>query len=458
MSRKIVIIYATQTGQAKAIAETINDEAVQNGFEPKLYNIEKYDKEFKLNELTDPVIFVCSTTGDGETPESARKCYSRLKKLDTLKNLNYALLGLGDTNYTQFCNGPKLFHNRFLELGAKCFYGPFWADDAVGLENEVEPFKEGLWQELDDYFKKEDSLCLEMNKLSIKNESLGSELTLPELVEPNLEIKYLNLENLLVEKEKIFSSMHPQSNSGIFKAIITENKILTKKNSEKDCFSIKFRLNEVFAYEPGYSIDVICPNNKIEVEKLLQRLGVLEFKEKRILLSAKDSSKKLGQSYVKLTEDNSLSLEFFFSYCVDIRTNGLKKNVLRMLSEYCQKDEEKIRLWQLCSREGAEEYQNLIKENLLSLLDLLNIFKSCKPPVEHLIQILPSLNVRSYSLCSSDSNDQMEFIFNLVKFKLKNNRTYERNGIGTDYLSSLKENEIFYFMKKKISKFLISSR
>ena len=41
--------------------------------------------------------------------------------------------GLGDTNYTNFCNMGKNLHRRMQELGATAFVEPGWADDGVGL-------------------------------------------------------------------------------------------------------------------------------------------------------------------------------------------------------------------------------------------------------------------------------------------------------------------------------------
>lgn len=154
----LVIVYASQTGQAKSIAESLHDSALEHQYKPTLYDIAEHDKTFSFATISPaPLIFVCSTTGDGETPESARKAISRLRRAnkDTmdLSGLKYALLGLGDSNYSQFANGPKIFHKRLRELGASCFYGPRWADDGVGMELEVEPFKDGLWTALENLLK-----------------------------------------------------------------------------------------------------------------------------------------------------------------------------------------------------------------------------------------------------------------------------------------------------------------
>lgn len=41
-------------------------------------------------------------------------------------------LGLGDSEYTYFCNGGKVIDKRLQELGARHFYGTGHADDCVG--------------------------------------------------------------------------------------------------------------------------------------------------------------------------------------------------------------------------------------------------------------------------------------------------------------------------------------
>lgn len=148
---RFLLLYGSQTGQAEAITDEIRDNSVVHGLDCERHCLSQAEKKFTLENET-CVVIVTSTTGDGEPPETALKFFRRLKKRtlpsDHLSHLNYALLGLGDSNYTNFCNAGKTLDRRLEELGAKRFYPSGWADDAVGLELAVEPWIEGLFPAL----------------------------------------------------------------------------------------------------------------------------------------------------------------------------------------------------------------------------------------------------------------------------------------------------------------------
>lgn len=134
-----------------------------------------------------------------------------------------------------------------------------------------------------------------------------------------------------------------------------------------------------------------------------------------------DSTKKQGSDLVKMGESNSdLTLFELFKYCLDIRSNALKKTLLRVLASYCAAENDRLRLLQLASREGSEQYLSLVKEAQLSVLDLLETFESCRPPLSHLVQMLPMLNTRAYSLCTRTNESCMEIVFSLVEFDKAN--------------------------------------
>lgn len=150
-ANKFTILYGSQTGQAKAIAEEIHEFSEQHGLNSNLFCLSLTEKKFTL-EKEALVVFVVSTTGEGDPPDTMCKFMRRLKKKTLpgthLEKLHYTLLALGDTNYTNFCNNGKALDKRLLQLGAQKFYDTGYADDAVGLELTVEPWIEGLWPAL----------------------------------------------------------------------------------------------------------------------------------------------------------------------------------------------------------------------------------------------------------------------------------------------------------------------
>lgn len=129
------------------------------------------------------------------------------------------------------------------------------------------------------------------------------------------------------------------------------------------------------------------------------------------------------------------TLKHLFTTCLDIREPP-KKALLRVLVEHTCDSGDQRRLQELCSRQGSDDYATFIREPSLSLLDILNHFRSCSPPIERLIEHLPRLQPRPYSICSSPlvSPGSIEFVFNVVEMDLSHGRTYSRRGVCTGWM------------------------
>uniref|UniRef100_A0A8C6ZRL3 5-methyltetrahydrofolate-homocysteine methyltransferase reductase n=1 Tax=Nothoprocta perdicaria TaxID=30464 RepID=A0A8C6ZRL3_NOTPE len=76
--QRFLLLYATQKGQAKAIAEEIEQQAGAHGLEADMHCMSEMDK-YNLEAEKDPVVIVISTTGTGDPPDTARKLVKKIQ-------------------------------------------------------------------------------------------------------------------------------------------------------------------------------------------------------------------------------------------------------------------------------------------------------------------------------------------------------------------------------------------
>ena len=118
VSRRILVLSASQTGNARSVAESLHAKLQAAGVEARLSSA----GDFKSKTLPDEdiVLLVTSTQGEGEPPEEALPLYKFIygKKKPDLNKLTFAVLGLGDSSYPNFCQAGKDFDAKFAELGA----------------------------------------------------------------------------------------------------------------------------------------------------------------------------------------------------------------------------------------------------------------------------------------------------------------------------------------------------
>ncbi|RYU45235.1 assimilatory sulfite reductase (NADPH) flavoprotein subunit [Aliivibrio finisterrensis] len=118
---KLSIIYASQTGNAKGVAEALKEEASAAGIAVELFDASDYKGKNLAKETH--VIIVASTNGEGEAPDNAIELHEFLqsKKAPKLDNLKYAVIGLGDSSYEFFCQTGKDFDAYLSKKGATPF-------------------------------------------------------------------------------------------------------------------------------------------------------------------------------------------------------------------------------------------------------------------------------------------------------------------------------------------------
>src|SRR5690606_29100144 len=98
-----LVVHASQFGQAEELAQRTAESLQHAGRQVGLIALEQLDDVLLLNARR--ILFVASTTGEGDAPDPAVAFVDRyMARTDiSLEHLGYAVLALGDSDYRQFC-------------------------------------------------------------------------------------------------------------------------------------------------------------------------------------------------------------------------------------------------------------------------------------------------------------------------------------------------------------------
>ncbi|MUH96801.1 assimilatory sulfite reductase (NADPH) flavoprotein subunit [Aliivibrio fischeri] len=236
---KLSIIFASQTGNAKGVAEALKEEAAAAGIAVELFDASDYKGKNLAKETH--VIIVASTNGEGEAPDNAIELHEFLqsKKAPKLDNLHYGVIGLGDSSYEFFCQTGKDFDAFLSKQGATPFI------ERVDLDVDYEaPAAEWRKQALD----------------KVK-EALASEAQSAQVVQ------------LPVGQAAHSTSQYSKQNP--YTATLLTSQKITGRDSGKDVRHIEIDLDgSGLTYQPGDALGVWFENSIELVSAILKQVGL----------------------------------------------------------------------------------------------------------------------------------------------------------------------------------------
>lgn len=250
-------------------------------------------------------------------------------------------------------------------------------DDDGTLEDDFSAWRECVWPELMAALKMED-----------KTSNEAQPFALTYIVHKSGERKAKSMSTAKMDQALLKA----------VKAVVTVNRELHGAGSDRSCRHIELDLKgKGTQYSTGDHIAILPRNRPELVKQLAARVGVALDEE--FTLHADTSVGSLETPFPCPT-----TVCHALTNYLDI-SGSVSKTMLRRLGQLAKDDSERATLLQLSSKakEGsADMYDVEVQQERLNIVDVLNKFKSIDVTAAQLFELLPRLQVRYYSIASSD--------------------------------------------------------
>ncbi|WAC61806.1 assimilatory sulfite reductase (NADPH) flavoprotein subunit [Pseudoxanthomonas sp. SL93] len=138
--QRLTVVYGSQTGNARRAAEALAHDAEAAGLTVRLVRADAYPQRELASERL--LYVVISTQGEGDPPDDAIGLVEFIngKRAPKLPELKYAVLGLGDSSYADFCGIAKRLDERLTQLGGSRLFPAGLAD--LDIDTVATPWRE----------------------------------------------------------------------------------------------------------------------------------------------------------------------------------------------------------------------------------------------------------------------------------------------------------------------------
>ncbi|KAJ1458337.1 hypothetical protein M885DRAFT_582256 [Pelagophyceae sp. CCMP2097] len=431
----VAVLYASATGTARELAYKAAEELRRCGVsiltdEPRAFDW--HADQGGLLATADVAVIICSTTGDGEAPTNMRKCWQALLRKDAPRRdgLRYALYGLGDARYGDKYNAAaRRLDARLAQLGAAPLAPRVLSDACAPNGGVLAPF--GDW------------LTTVAAALGKAPQTAAHAATTPRFTFRCTERaeETHRAGELAAYVDRALSSAEGETAVELFDAKVVANERLTASEWWQDVRNL--RLGGPFVYGVGDVAVLLAENDARHVDRFMA-IAARRFRKED------DDAADLGSRCYAIAPAPSYRaprvalpvvavLRDVVARCVDL-TAPATPDALRRLAPFTDDVEHREKLIQLSSPAGAALFEDYVRSERRSLLDVLEDFGDVAPPLDELFDEFEDLRPRLFSIASAPSETGLlDLCVARVQFETKYKRKI--TGLCSNHVCALRSGD-----------------
>lgn len=394
---RVTVLYGSDTGTSELVAKDFHFEMKRRGMKAKVMGM----SDIPVSELADhkTILAIVATAGQGEMPKTAVKFWEEMETFmetapkDFLSETKFAVFGMGDSSYVFFNEAAKKVDEAFEKLGGQRLHELGMGDDQhperydTELEEWIPTFYENIAAP---------EPPQELGKATHSVQVLEAGTDVPEYI-PH----------------------------GSLPGTLTLKRSTVPDGYERPIDHFEFALSGALAsYEQGDSLGVWPSNDKEQVDSMLKALNMTG--EEILGIEAVDSSRSVPLPKV-------VTSKVLFTEIMDV--GGWPKRKFYEMLKVIATDEAEIEtLTAICSKEGKQQHRDHVAESY-TYGELLHKYPSARPSIDTLLDYIPDLKPRLYSIASSSrlrGNETCHLCIIKNDWTAKSGR--ERTGLATGWL------------------------
>ncbi|XP_074871544.1 NADPH-dependent diflavin oxidoreductase 1 isoform X2 [Carettochelys insculpta] len=422
--RKILVLFGSQTGTAEDTAERLGREARRRHFCCRVEALDSYPVAQLIHEAL--VVFVCATTGQGDPPDNMKNFWRFIFRKNlpptSLCQMDYAVLGLGDSSYPKFNFVAKKLHKRLLQLGANPILPVALGDDQhdLGPDATVDPWLLDLWGRI-----------LLLYPLPPGLGIIGADVPLPS----KFTLHFLDECSRGQEGERLWpgAAGRAPSEQCPFIAQMVSNQRVTAESHFQDVRLIEFDVTgSGIEYAAGDVVMIQPQNAPQDVQQFCQLLCLDP--DRRFVLKPSEPGTPLPAHLPQPCTIRHLVTCYLDISCVP------RRSFFQLLAWFSPDDLEQEKLQEFSSAQGQEELYSYCHRPRRTTLEVLYDFPHTTSalPLDYLLDLIPRIQPRAFSIASSllALPNRIQILLAVVQYKTRLSKP--RRGLCSSWLASLR--------------------